>query len=199
MYGLTRKSFNELFDTFDAAVKRFYRLPKKDDIFLQVYVNQVVWKTYPITCKGGRYYLQDLALSEIFPEMSLLETCTSKIYTEKPVKPKIHRELLKETPVIQNEPEPETDPQDLEHERYSKHGPLMELKRLFYQVFQKSYPEDMPLNVRMQFDILELMETRSELAEHHDNIEQEQLIFDSYNDAIATIEDDSHEWDELFE
>lgn len=187
MYGLTRKSFNEMFDTFDEAIKRFYRLPNKNGVSLQIYVNEVVWRTYPITNENGRYHVQGHALSDIFPIMSLLE--------QEPQKQTISiRECATNVPTTN----PEEDPEEIAFRRSQKYGPLMELKRLFYQEFKGTYPLSLPPSVRLQFDVIEIMKQRGEIQESHDNIEAEQALFDEYSKELAVEDEFEEEWDEIF-
>lgn len=206
MYGLEGSRYT----TLDEVVKKLYHLPRKT-YKLDVYVNDFLWKTQSIEYKDGRYSIQNVCLSELFPVMKFLEETVpvkQKNYSVPPSenparnnyeerRKKVLAELEQqrtEAARLKAEQERQAEQEEQVYQRQLKYGALIQLKKIYYEL-DAAQMEEMDSKNTLRFQILTVMDTKGELSQGEENIEQEQILFDDY---MVYLKDEFEEEDHAY-
>lgn len=179
MYGIEGKQFK----TLEETISHLYKLPHKD-YNLDIYVNSEIWRSCAVKYMNGRYIINHLFVSDLFPLLSLLENNTKKQAKQKSTvwEEKKRRALeeiarqKKEMELKNREKELIAQREDEEYKRSLTLGPFLELKRQYYKYFKNLDADE---KVHGVF-ILRLMETQSDLKEDNSNVDKEYEIFNKH-------------------
>lgn len=202
MYGLN----NSRYPTLDEVVKKLYRLPRKT-YDLEIYVNDVLWKTQEIKYKDGRYYIQGACLSDLFPIMKFIEDTVPppppkpcrRNYEEKRKRALEELEKQKaEAARLKEEQERQAEEEELAYQKQCRYGALLQLKKIYYEC-DDIQTEEMGNKNALQFQVLSVMDTKGELIPGEENIEQEQIIFDDYMNYLDDEFEEEHEYMRVFQ